>query len=464
MSSSTFRRAHAGLKLELPSMLRLAGPVVVAELGWMAMGLVDIAFVGRLGPAALGGVSIGNSIFIAVAIFGIGMLFGLDYLVAHAHGGGRPDEVNRSLLTGVYMALILSAVLMTFLVLLLPHLGRLGIGEDVLIHARQFLLLITLGMPPLLLFVALRRYLQAVGSVTSIMFGLLSANILNAAVGYALVFGKWGFPALGVAGAGWATCVARFYLLFVAVVAILIREKKMPTGLWSTPPSLERARLTHLMQLGLPVAIQITLEVGVFAAATILAGRLGTLPLAAHQIALSIASVTFMVPLGISSAGAVRVAQALGAGNRSQAARSGWTAIATSAAFMTLSGLILAMFPTTFIAVFTDDPEVIRVGTTLLRVAAIFQLFDGLQVTASGVLRGTGETRLPMLVNLIGHWAIGLPVGIGLAFQLGQGITGLWSGLCLGLIVVGLVLLAVWRRRAAGWGDPQGRPKVSEAQ
>ncbi|TPW17849.1 MAG: efflux protein, MATE family, partial [bacterium] len=314
-------------------MLRLAGPVVIAELGWMVMGLVDLAFVGRLGPAELGGVSIGNSIFIAVVIFGIGMLLGLDYLVAHAHGGGRPDEVNRSLLSGVYMALILSAVLMTLLIAGLPHLGRLGIGEEVLVHARPFLLLITLGMPPLLLFVALRRYLQAVGSVKPIMFALLTANILNAAVGYALIFGHWGFPALGVAGAGWATCVARFYLLFVAVLAILLKERKGTTGLWSTPPALEVARLARLLQLGLPVAIQITLEVGVFATATILAGRLGTLPLAAHQIALSIASFTFMVPLGISSAGAVRVGHAVGAGRPGQAARSGWTAIAVSATF-----------------------------------------------------------------------------------------------------------------------------------
>ena len=445
-------------------MLRLAGPVVIAELGWMVMGLVDLAFVGRLGPAELGGVSIGNSIFIAVVIFGIGMLLGLDYLVAHAHGGGRPDEVNRSLLSGVYMALILSAVLMTLLIAGLPHLGRLGIGEEVLVHARPFLLLITLGMPPLLLFVALRRYLQAVGSVKPIMFALLTANILNAAVGYALIFGHWGFPALGVAGAGWATCVARFYLLFVAVLAILLKERKGTTGLWSTPPALEVARLARLLQLGLPVAIQITLEVGVFATATILAGRLGTLPLAAHQIALSIASFTFMVPLGISSAGAVRVGHAVGAGRPGQAARSGWTAIAVSATFMTMSGLVLATFPELFVRAFSDDPEVIRVGTNLLRVAALFQLFDGLQVTASGVLRGTGETRLPMLVNLVGHWAIGLPVGIGLAFALGKGIVGLWGGLCLGLMVVGIVLLLVWRRRVAGWGNSQGRPKVNEAQ
>ncbi len=445
-------------------MLRLAGPVVAAELGWMTMGLVDLALVGRLGPAELGGVSIGNSIFIAVVIFGIGMLLGLDYLVAHAHGAGRPEEVNRSLLTGVYMALILSAVLMTLLVVSLPYLGLMGIEEEVMVHARQFLLLITLSMPPLLLFVALRRYLQAVGSVKPIMFALLSANLLNAAAGYVLVFGKWGFPAMGVAGAGWATGISRFYLLFVAVVAILVREKKQGTGLWSTPPALDMARLNRLTQLGLPVAIQITLEVGVFAAATILAGRIGTLPLAAHQVALSIASFTFMVPLGISSAAAVRVAQALGGGNLGQAARSGWTALATSAAFMTASGLVLATFPEVFIAAFTDDPEVIRVGTVLLRVAALFQLFDGLQVTASGVLRGIGETRLPMLVNLVGHWAIGLPVGIGLAFHFGLGIAGLWSGLCLGLIVVGLVLLLVWRRRVAGWGKPQWQPKVSEAQ
>ncbi|HEX7879793.1 MAG TPA: MATE family efflux transporter, partial [Candidatus Eisenbacteria bacterium] len=440
MPPTTNALSRRGLLADLKPMLALAGPVVAAELGWMFMGLVDLWFVGKLGPLALGGVSIGNTVFIAVTIFGIGMLLGLDYLVAHAHGGGKADEANRSLLTGVYMALILSGVLMTLLILGLPHLDRFGIAPDVVAEARPYLLTITLGMPPLLLFVALRRYLQAVGKVTAIMFALLSANILNALGGYALIFGNWGFPVLGVAGAGWATCIARFWMLGVVVVAILMKEKKHSTGLWSTPPALETARLSRLTQLGLPAAVQVTLEVGVFAAATILAGRLGTIPLAAHQVALSIASLSFMVPLGISSAGAVRVGQAVGAGDKRQAARAGWTALFTSAAFMTCSGLVFAVFPKPFVDAFTDDPEVLRTGTSLLRIAALFQLFDGLQVTASGVLRGTGETRLPMLVNLIGHWAIGLPIGVTLAFVMGKGILGLWGGLSAGLIVVSILL------------------------
>jgi MATE family multidrug resistance protein len=444
-------RIRVGLSRELPPMLRLATPVVAAELGWMTMGLVDLMFVGRLGAEALGGVSIGHTLFFAVTVFGIGMLLGLDYLISHAHGGGRPEDANRSLLHGVYLSLALSAVLMALILLAMPHLHLLGIEEAILAHARPYLFTLTVGMPLLLLFVALRRYLQAIGEVQPIMIALVSANLLNFAADYALVFGNWGFPALGVAGAGWATFASRLYLLLFAVLAIALREKRVTTGLWSTPRAVERVRMERMVKLGLPAALQVTLEVGVFSVATILAGRLGTLPLAAHQVALSIASFTFMVPLGVSSAGAVRVGQALGAGDTRRAARSGWTALVLGGGFMLMAAVVFALFPRPFVAAFTDDADVIRAGAALLGVAALFQLFDGLQITATGVLRGAGDTRRPMIVGVIGYWLIGLPVGYVLAFPMGGGVLGIWAGLCVGLMVVGVVLLRVWALKTREW-------------
>jgi MATE family multidrug resistance protein len=444
-------RIRVGLSRELPPMLRLATPVVAAELGWMTMGLVDLMFVGRLGAEALGGVSIGHTLFFAVTVFGIGMLLGLDYLISHAHGGGRPEDANRSLLHGVYLSLALSAVLMALILLAMPHLHLLGIEEAILAHARPYLFTLTVGMPLLLLFVALRRYLQAIGEVQPIMIALVSANLLNFVADYALVFGNWGFPALGVAGAGWATFASRLYLLLFAVLAIALREKRVTTGLWSTPRAVERVRMERMVKLGLPAALQVTLEVGVFSVATILAGRLGTLPLAAHQVALSIASFTFMVPLGVSSAGAVRVGQALGAGDTRRAARSGWTALVLGGGFMLMAAVVFALFPRPFVAAFTDDADVIRAGAALLGVAALFQLFDGLQITATGVLRGAGDTRRPMIVGVIGYWLIGLPVGYVLAFPMGGGVLGIWAGLCVGLMVVGVVLLRVWALKTREW-------------
>lgn len=446
---------------ELRPTLRLAGPVVAAELGWMTMGLVDTVMVGRLGAEALGGVSIAGSLFMAVTIFGIGMLLGLDYLVSHAWGGGRTEEAHRSLVHGLYLAVGLSVPLMLLLAALSYHLHRFGIEPGVVRQARPYLLVVTSGLPLLLVFVALRRYLQAVGNVRPIMVAVILGNVLNLVLDYGLIFGRLGMPKLGTAGAAWATVIGRFVLLLFVSMAVILAERRKSTGLFRTSLRLEGERIRKLSELGLPAAAQITLEVGVFAVATMLAGRLGATALAAHQVALSIASFTFMVPLGISSAGAVRVGQALGAGDARHAGRAGWTAFFTGVSFMAFSAVALATFPRWLMGLFTPDPGVIAVGTNLLRVAALFQLFDGLQVVGSGVLRGTGDTRRPMIVNLIGHWGIGLPVGMLLAFGLHGGIYGLWGGLALGLMAVGTILLVIWMRRVQGLVAHPPSPVIS---
>ena len=215
--------------------------------------------------------------------------------------------------------------------------------------------------------------------------------------------------------------------------------------------------MKHLLRLGLPAALQITLEMGVFATATALAGLLDAASLAGHQIALTAASVTFMVPLGVSSAGAVRVGHAVGRADRPGAAAAGWTALLIGVTFMSVAGLAFLVLPEAIVRAFSSDATVIRTGATLLVVAAFFQLFDGVQVVATGILRGLGDTRSPMLWNLVGHWMLGLPVGYGLCFVAGRGITGLWIGLCVGLISVGAVLLLIWARRVRGYsmGAPE---------
>jgi MATE family multidrug resistance protein len=229
--------------------------------------------------------------------------------------------------------------------------------------------------------------------------------------------------------------------------AIVLGERRTATGLAGTPlrPHFERVR--RLLALGVPAALQLTLEVGVFAAATALIGRLDAASLAAHQIALTAASITFMVPMGVSGAGAVRVGQAVGRGDSRSAAEAGWAALALGAGFMILAGLSFVAVPRSIIAPFTRDAAVVAIGVSLLRVAAAFQLFDGIQVVATGVLRGLGDTRTPMLCNLFGHWGLGLPLAYGLCFLAGMGVVGVWIGLSAGLIAVGAVLLTVWMRR-----------------
>ena len=422
-------------------MLSLAIPVVVAEVGWVAMQIVDIAMVGQLGPASIGAVGVGSALFFASAVIGMGLLLGLDTVVAQAFGAGQIPDCRAWLRHGLLLALLLALPLTTAVLLGADHLGAWGFDPTVLDLTSSYLRVVGWSMLPLLLFTALRRYLQAVGIVTPVMAALVSANVINALVNWLLVFGHGGFPALGVEGAAWATCVSRVYLVAVLAVAV-----------WRVNPSttrsrLEAARFRRLFRLGWPAAVQMLLEFGVFGAATVLAGRLEPRQLAAHQIVLNLASLTFMVPLGVSAAGAVRVGHAVGAGDLAGARRAGWAALGIGAVFMGAAALTFVTVPRLILGRFTQDVDVIETGVLLLLVAAVFQLFDGLQGVATGVLRGLGDTRTPMLANLAGHWLVGLPVGYTLCFWWGWGVVGLWIGLSIGLILVGIALVPVWHRR-----------------
>ncbi len=447
MTSKTLR----AWRNELPAMFALAWPVALAELGWMAMGLVDTILVGRIGAEAIGAVSIGSHVYFTVGLFGIGMLLGLDYLVAHAFGAGRLEDARRALVHGAYLSVALAALLTPVLLIIDAHLTWFGIQPAVAEATHPYLRAVTWSLLPLLLYATLRRYAQALGHVRIIMVTLVSANVINAAVAWVLIFGSFGLPALGAEGAGWATCASRVYMFVVILAYVLRCEARAGRG-WRLPLRFEIARFIEVVRLGTPAAFHLLLESGVFTAATLLAGRLTTDALAAHQIALSAASFTFMIPLGISSAAAVRVGHALGRRHPAAAARAGWTALALGVAAMSISATVFLTAPRAILAIFTDVPAVLASGVTLLSVAAAFQLFDGIQVVATGALRGLGDTRTAFLANLGGHWLFGLPIGAALCFSAGWGVVGLWIGLCIGLVAVAIALTAVWAQRSAGLG------------
>jgi MATE family multidrug resistance protein len=428
--------------------LRLALPLIFAELGWMTMGIVDVVMVGRLpnSAVAIGATGLGQSLYHSVAIFGGGLLLGMDTFVAQAFGREDLADARRTLINGLFLACVLGPLLMLVILSWPPLMRYLGISLELVAPMTPFLRALNWGTLPLLIYFALRRYLQAVNVVRPIMFALISANLVNAFGNWVLIYGHLGFSPMGITGSGWSTCFSRIYLIFVLAITLFLVESKRKLPAW-TGTRIDLHRVLDLLRLGGPSAAQILLEIGAFAAATAVCARLGPVPLSGHEIALNCAALSFMVPLGISSAAAVRVGQEMGRGNRAAARHAGWSAMAIGVGFMATSGVVFVTFSRTIARLFSRDPAVVQVGAKLLLVAAAFQLFDGMQVVATGALRGTGDTRTPMLANLVAYWLVGLPLGYFLCFKLQFGVVGVWAGLCVGLMMIGSALLLAWHRR-----------------
>ncbi len=427
-------------------MLRLAVPVVFAELGWMFMSVVDTVMVGHLGPAAIGATGVGSSAFYSFAIFGMGLLLGLDTLVSQAYGAGDRQDCHHSLVQGTYLALFITPPLMLLFALMPPLFYALGVNAAVSALAGPFVVTLGWGTLPLLLYAAFRRYLQGMGHVRPVMFVLVSANVINWFFNWLLIDGHWGLPALGVVGSALSTCAARIYMAALLAFFIWWFERNIEPGLKRSIRKPDWKRLSRLLHIGFPAALQILLEVGAFGAAAVLAGRLTSAALAAHQIALNCAACSYMVPLGISSAAAVAVGQSIGQRNPRIARRSGFTALGIACAFMSCSAITFLLIPRQILKIYTSDADVLAIGTGLLALAALFQLFDGIQTVATGALRGLGNTRAPMLINLGGYWFFGLPIGYLLCFRFHYGVYGLWWGLSLALIVIAAILLYSWNR------------------
>ena len=429
-------------------MLALAIPVVLSELGWMAQGVVDNIMVGRLGPAAIGAVAVGNAVYYTPSLFGIGILLGLDTLVSQAYGRNDHDACHHWLAQGVYLACIATPPLMIITAAASYGFARFGITPEVAGLAGGYLRIINFGTLPLLLYGAARRYLQAVGQVRVITVTLIIANLVNWFGNWVLIYGKFGLPALGVNGSAISTCLARVGMA-VALIGFAWRyERSRGHPLfrhWARPSLL---KIRQLMRLGAPAAGQIVLEVGAWNGATFAAGLLNPVALATHSIALNYASVTYMVPLGMSAAAAVSVGHAIGAGDPRRARRAGWMAMSLGTGFMVLAAVVFLLEPRPLIYLYTRDPRVLAEGPALLYVAAAFQIFDGIQTVSTGALRGVGQTRAPMIANFVGYWVLGLPLGLTLCFALHWGIYGLWIGLTLALIVIAFTLLLRWRKES----------------
>jgi MATE family multidrug resistance protein len=431
---------------EVRALLRLGLPVSVTQLGVMMLGVVDTMMVGHLGTIALDAAALGSLWVWGTAVFGIGLVLGMDPIVSQAHGAGELRRVALTLHRGLVVGLLVTPLLAVSWWLTEPCLLALGQTPALAAAAGRYVEIQIFSLFPFLAFYALRQYLQGRGLVAPAVVAVIVANLFNAGANWVLIYGHLGFPAMGLEGAGLATGLTRCVLLLS--LALWTWAAGLHRGAWERPSmaALELRGLAEIVRHGIPVGVQYGLETWAFQISTLVAGRLGEATLAGHVIALNLASLSFMVPLGISQGASTRVGNLIGAGMPVAARRSATLALALGAGVMVVSAVLFVVLRHALPRLYTDDPEVIAVAAGILPIAAAFQLFDGTQGVGGGVLRGVGATRPAAVFNLVGYYVIALPLAA-LAVHMGMGLEGLWWGLSLGVALVAMALVWWIRRR-----------------
>lgn len=423
---------------DLEKMARLAVPVVVVQVGMMLFGVVDTMVVGRLSSEALAAVALGHVAVITISSFGVGVLLGIDPLLNQALGARDRHAFRRSVQRGFVLSALLMVPSTLFLLPVGPMLDMLGQPPETVPLAAAYARISIPGLLPFYGWVVLRLTLQALGRLRPIVGTVIAVNLFNLVADWVLVFGAGPIPQLGPLGSAWASTIART-LLFVVLLAVdrgdlwpLLRFRRA---------AIELRPLLRTLKLGLPIGFNLQLEIVAFSVIALLMGGLGTIPMAAHQVAINLASLTFMVPLGVAQATAVRVGNAIGAGDADGTRRAASSGLVIGAGFMVVTAALFLGLPEWLARAYTSVDGVVRIAATLIPIAGFFQVFDGLQVVAAGILRGAGDTRAPLVVNILGFWSVGLPTSLVLGFRLGLGPQGLWWGLVAGLAAVAVFLL-----------------------
>jgi len=453
---------------EVRKTLRLAGPVVAAQLAQVSMGFVDTVMVGRLGPDALAGIALGNAVFFTLLIICLGVVQAVGPMVSQAVGAGERAPVERSVRQGLWLGVALTLPAGLLLWNAEALLTMAGQEPATVERAAGYLRAILWGFLPACWFTALRSFVEGLARplpVTIIALGGVGVNIV---ANYGLMYGAWGLPALGLVGTGWASTIV-LWTMFAALAVLVVQAEPFATyRVFSRLRVPDLAMLRELVRIGGPMGVSRGVEAGLFMITALMAGTLGATALAAHQIAVQCAAFTFMVPVGIAIAGSVRVGQAAGRADAAGARQAGAASIALSTGFMTLTALVFWLAPEPIVALYLDasaaaNADVAALAAALLGVAAVFQVFDGVQVAASGALQGLKDTRVPMGIAVATYWGVGLTSGYVLGLRWGWGAEGLWWGLVLGLVAASVLLLARFHRHvdravAARTVDPAADP------
>jgi len=431
----------AAWRREAPPLLRIALPLALAQMAQNGMSLVDTLMVGRLGPASLAGIALGSMLFFFLTLLAGAVLFAVGPLVAQAVGAHAPARAADVARHGVVLAALMTPVVMALLWWAGPLLSLLGQDPGTAALATGYLRAVVWGVPAFMLYVALRAFLEGAGHTRPIMLISFAGIGANVVANNALMFGRWGFPALGLVGTGYATAIVYTLMALLLAAHVVRRDPHHPVLRWAR---VRFEQVVEIARLGWPIALTVGFESGLFAVTAVLMGLVGQTALAGHQVAIQTVAFTFMIPLGLGVATTARVGHAVGRGDPAGVRAAGGVGIALALAVMCVTATIYWLAPGFVIGLYVDvaDPAnagVVAFATTFLRIGALFQLVDGLQVAAIGALRGLKDTRVPMLITLVSYWVVGLGSGVLLAFGLGLEGPGLWYGL-----VAGLAVAAVW--------------------
>ncbi|MBJ6111694.1 MATE family efflux transporter [Hymenobacter sp. BT523] len=429
--------------------LLLAYPVVLSQLGHILVGFVDSVLVGRTGTVPLAAVSLGVSSTTVLMILGIGLSMGSVPLVASAHGRRDLPDLGRLLASSVWLS-ALAGLLLAGVGQVVPYLLHyLGQSPEVEALAAPWVRVISWSLLPLMVYQGFREFAEGLGLTRQAMWLSVLANVVNALLCYALVFGHWGAPRMGLMGSAWATLIARVLMAVLMAAYVLLAPRLHEYRAAVTRWLPDAATLRRLFDIGAPIGVQMAFEVGAFAASAIMIGWLGATTLAAHQVAINLASITYMAASGISAAATIRVGNLLGSGQLAEARQAGFAAYVLGFAFMGTMGLLFVVARQAAPLMYTHDPAVVAQAASLLLIAALFQVSDGLQVVGLGALRGLEDVKVPSVVALLAYWAVALPLGYFLGFRLHLGAPGVWTGLLVGLSIVAGVLLLRFRRETA---------------
>ena len=429
---------------DVRALVRLAVPIAALQVGMMAMNVVDTVFVGHVSARELAAAALGGLYTIGLFNFCLGVVWGIDPIVSQALGARDHDAAALGVQRGLVLAAAMG-VLASLLCLPADAVYRaLREPEVVIPRAVAFVHISAPSLPAMLLFVALRSSLQAMKRTRALVSVIVLSNLLNAGLDWLLVFGHWGLPAMGAVGSAIATTTTRWIGL-AALLWIARRDLEPVLRPWRAQAA-EWKPLLRVFRLGLPIGAQNSVEFFTFASISVFAGWFGAEGVSGHQVAMNLASLMYMVPLGIGSASAVLVGHAIGEQDMPHARRVAASALLFGAGYMVCSACLLLAIPGLFAHAYTSVPGVVAVAAALIPIAGVFQVFDGLQVVSGGILRGAGDTRAPLIANVLGYWLVGMPVSLWLGFRAGQGVVGLWWGFVAGLAAVAAFL--VWRVRA----------------